>query len=177
MLGRLFSESAKDLTKKGMIEMNIRQVQHHERTPKKLDSSSFIGDAVAYLTTNRCHRNNMCLLGPMTIRVHESDGSPYEHIVELKVANTKLDIQYNSKFRKIKKKDDGVDPGIAFNQFGMCYYPMPRCKSGIYVIGIKEMRNLLSSEPFEWIRAMWISSGSLESTLSSRILCLIAVGL
>ena len=56
--------------------------------------------------------------GPMTIRVHESDGSPYEHIVELKEANTKLDIQYNSKFRKIKKKDDGVDPGIAFNQFG-----------------------------------------------------------
>ena len=104
MLGRLFSESAKDLTKKGMIEMNIRQVQHHERTPKKLDSSSFIGDAVAYLDNEPLPPQQHVFTGPMTIRVHESDGSPYEHIVELKEANTKLDIQYNSKFRKIKRR-------------------------------------------------------------------------
>ena len=84
--------------------MNIRQVQHHERTPKKLDSSSFIGDAVAYLDNEPLPPQQHVFTGPMTIRVHESDGSPYEHIVELKEANTKLDIQYNSKFRKIKRR-------------------------------------------------------------------------
>ena len=108
---------------------------------RSVDSSSFIGDAVAYLDNEPLPPQQHVFTGPMTIRVHESDGSPYEHIVELKEANTKLDIQYNSKFRKIKK-DDGVDPGMAFNQFGDVLLSMPRCKSGIYVIGIKEMRNL-----------------------------------
>ena len=63
--------------------MNIRQVQHHERTPK-VDSSSFIGDAVAYLDNEPLPPQQHVFTGPMTIRVHESDGSPYEHIVELK---------------------------------------------------------------------------------------------
>ena len=50
--------------KKGMIEMNIRQVQHHERT-QEVDSSSFIGDAVAYLDNEPLPH---VFTGPMTIR-------------------------------------------------------------------------------------------------------------
>ncbi|KHC47363.1 transcription initiation factor TFIID subunit 2 [Candida albicans P60002] len=138
--------------KKGMIEMNIRQVQHHERTPKKLDSSSFIGDAVAYLDNEPSPPQQHVFTGPMTIRVHESDGSPYEHIVELKEANTKLDIQYNSKFRKIKKKDDGVDPGIAFNQFGDVLLSHAEMQEWNLRDWDKRDEESLSSEPFEWIR-------------------------
>ena len=138
--------------KKGMIEMNIRQIQHHEITKRKLDKYNFIADAVSYLEDESSHPEQQVFTGPMTIRVHESDGSPYEHIVDLKEANTKLDIQYNSKFRKIKKKDEGVDPGIPFNQFGdVLMSPLEMQKWNLKDWDKRDEESL-SSEPFEWIR-------------------------
>ena len=41
--------------------------------------------------------------GPMTIRIHEADGTPYEHIVELKDGTTKFDIPYNTKYKRLKR--------------------------------------------------------------------------
>ncbi|GMM52748.1 Taf2 protein [Starmerella bacillaris] len=41
--------------------------------------------------------------GPMTIRIHEADGTPYEHVVDLKDQFTKLDIQYNTKYKRLKR--------------------------------------------------------------------------
>ena len=39
----------------------------------------------------------------MTIRIHEADGTPYEHIVEIKEANTKFEIPYNTKYKRLKR--------------------------------------------------------------------------
>jgi transcription initiation factor TFIID subunit 2 len=39
----------------------------------------------------------------MTIRIHEADGTPYEHIVEIKDAVTKLEIPYNTKYKRLKR--------------------------------------------------------------------------
>lgn len=39
----------------------------------------------------------------MTIRIHEADGTPYEHIVEIKEAVTKIDIPYNTKYKRLKR--------------------------------------------------------------------------
>ena len=39
----------------------------------------------------------------MTIRIHEADGTPYEHIVEIKEATTKFDIPYNTKYKRLKR--------------------------------------------------------------------------
>jgi len=39
----------------------------------------------------------------MTIRIHEADGTPYEHIVELKEAITKFEIPYNTKYKRLKR--------------------------------------------------------------------------
>lgn len=41
--------------------------------------------------------------GPMTIRIHEADGTPYEHIVEIKDAVTRIDIPYNTKYKRLKR--------------------------------------------------------------------------
>lgn len=138
--------------KKGMIEMNIRQIQHHENTKRKLDKDNFVVDAISYLDDESAPPVQQVFTGPMTIRVHESDGSPYEHIVDLKEANTKLDIQYNSKFRKIKKKDEGVDPGIPFNQFGDVLTTPFEMQQWNLKDWNKRDEESLSSEPFEWIR-------------------------
>lgn len=39
----------------------------------------------------------------MTIRIHEADGTPYEHIIEIKEAKTTFDIPYNTKYKRLKR--------------------------------------------------------------------------
>ncbi len=39
----------------------------------------------------------------MTIRNHEADGTPYEHIVEISEASTKFEIPYNTKYKRLKR--------------------------------------------------------------------------
>jgi len=39
----------------------------------------------------------------MTIRIHEADGTPYEHIVEIKESTTKFEIPYNTKYKRLKR--------------------------------------------------------------------------
>ncbi|KAG7664263.1 taf2 [[Candida] subhashii] len=95
--------------KKTMIEMNIRQTQYHaKRTAAPATTTnprSFIDEAVSYLDDDPNFPIQPVFMGPLTIRVHEADGTPYEHIVDLKESSTRIDVQYNSKFRK-KKKDE-----------------------------------------------------------------------
>lgn len=41
--------------------------------------------------------------GPMTIRIHEADGTPYEHVVEIRDGLAKIDIPYNTKYKRLKR--------------------------------------------------------------------------
>lgn len=42
-------------------------------------------------------------VGPMTIRIHEADGTPYEHIIEINSHNVRAEIPYNTKYKRIKR--------------------------------------------------------------------------
>ncbi|QLQ78746.1 hypothetical protein HG537_0B00950 [Torulaspora globosa] len=90
--------------KRMMVEMGIRQCQDQELGQEKVvGKDGFCSSSLDYIQ----HPNkNMtsCFTGSMTIRIHESDGTPYEHIVEVKDVFTKIDIQYNTKYRKIRNK-------------------------------------------------------------------------
>ena len=39
----------------------------------------------------------------MTIRIHEADGTPYEHIVDITSNFTKVEIPYNTKYKRLKR--------------------------------------------------------------------------
>lgn len=39
----------------------------------------------------------------MTIRIHEADGTPYEHIVEIKERKTRFEVPYNTKYKRLKR--------------------------------------------------------------------------
>lgn len=41
--------------------------------------------------------------GPMTIRIHEADGTPYEHIVEIRDGAGNFEIPYNTKYKRLKR--------------------------------------------------------------------------
>ena len=41
--------------------------------------------------------------GPMTIRIHEANGTPYEHIVEIRedaIKGIKFSVPYNTKYKR-----------------------------------------------------------------------------
>ncbi|KAH8592100.1 hypothetical protein B0O99DRAFT_597447 [Bisporella sp. PMI_857] len=44
-----------------------------------------------------------CFTGPMTIRIHEADGTPYEHIVEIRTQHEKIEIPYATKYKRLKR--------------------------------------------------------------------------
>ena len=39
----------------------------------------------------------------MTIRIHEADGTPYEHIVQINQAIQHIEVPYNTKYKRIKR--------------------------------------------------------------------------
>lgn len=39
----------------------------------------------------------------MNIRIHEADGTPYEHIVEINSPSQTLEIPYNTKYKRLKR--------------------------------------------------------------------------
>ena len=138
--------------KKGMIELTIRQVQHHENKTVQLDAETFIDDSICFINKEPLSQRQNVFTGPMNIRVHESDGTPYEHIIHIKEMKTTIDILLSKKVRKIKKKDEGVDPGINFNQFGDIL--TSEKDKRMWELQNWESRDeeSLSAEPFEWIR-------------------------
>ncbi|CCF57714.1 hypothetical protein KAFR_0D00670 [Kazachstania africana CBS 2517] len=88
--------------KRMVIELGIRQCQNTELgQDKTVGSSGFFNSALHHLK----HEEKDIVpffTGSMTIRIHEADGTPYEHIVELKDIFTKIDIQYNTKYKKLR---------------------------------------------------------------------------
>ncbi|KAI5968086.1 taf2 [Candida margitis] len=138
--------------KKGMIEMIIRQVQHHENKTVALNAESFMDDAICFINREPMSQRQNVFTGPMNIRVHESDGTPYEHIIHIKEMKTTIDISLSKKVRKIKKKDEGVDPGINFNQFGDILTSEEEKRKWNLQDWESRDEDSLASEPFEWIR-------------------------
>lgn len=90
--------------KRMVVEMGIRQCQQEaESHDKVIGKDGFFSSAMNHLQTP--NRNAPAYFtGSMTIRIHESDGTPYEHIVEIKDVFTKIDIQYNTKYRKLRNR-------------------------------------------------------------------------
>lgn len=92
--------------KRMFIEMGIGQVQSRELPPEVLQNDTFLAQALRDLDKapeGTKYRPAEVFTGPMTIRIHEADGTPYEHVVDLKDGFTKLDIQYNTKYKRLKR--------------------------------------------------------------------------
>ncbi|EMR11401.1 hypothetical protein PNEG_00424 [Pneumocystis murina B123] len=154
--------------KKMLIEIGIRQVQDVETPSKPLTVTSFFDDAKYYVDNISNPSPLPVFTGTMTIRIHEADGTPYDHVVEIKEAFTKLDIQYNIKNKKLRKnqskkqkKDimdiDGLGDIDNDNDFGVQYFgnilqSEQEMKDWKLEEWPKEDEEKMSDEAFEWIR-------------------------
>ena len=103
----------------------------------------------------------------MTIRIHEADGTPYEHIVEIKEAVTKIDIPYNTKYKRLKRSRRhkeraataaGIDfPGegtddVLLYCLGDVLQTEEETKEWKLAEWSKEDEDKMSQESYEWIR-------------------------
>lgn len=99
----IFRITQKFNKKRMFVEMGIRQVQVDEATSLDPKPETVVEDCNKYLNEASSYGVQSVFTGPMTIRIHEADGTPYEHIVNLKDSFTKLDIQYNTKYKRLKR--------------------------------------------------------------------------
>jgi transcription initiation factor TFIID subunit 2 len=111
----------------------------------------------------------------MTIRIHEADGTPYEHIVEIKEALTRFDIPYNTKYKRLKRsrkhKERNVGTTLDFTSETQddvllyCLGDVLQTEEEIQEWKLtdwsKEDEDKMSQESYEWIRMdadfEWIS--------------------
>ncbi|KAJ0421095.1 hypothetical protein BJY00DRAFT_116340 [Aspergillus carlsbadensis] len=89
--------------KKLVVEMMIKQVQSDQPSVRDLEKHAFMRDVKEEIRNVYAGVIQPVFTGSMTIRIHEADGTPYEHIVELKEGITKFDIPYNTKYKRLKR--------------------------------------------------------------------------
>ncbi|EED16147.1 transcription initiation factor TFIID subunit TSM1/127kD, putative [Talaromyces stipitatus ATCC 10500] len=89
--------------KKLVVEIMIKQSQGEPQPPKNLEKSSFLRDMKEEIRSIYAAPVQPIFTGSMTIRIHEADGTPYEHIVEIKEAVTKFEVPYNTKYKRLKR--------------------------------------------------------------------------
>lgn len=103
----------------------------------------------------------------MTIRIHEADGTPYEHIIEIKDASTKFDIPYNTKYKRLKRSRrqkerhaatatnefpiDGNDDALLYC-LGDVLQSEEDMRDWRLIDWSKEDEENMSTESYEWIR-------------------------
>ncbi|KAK1510986.1 hypothetical protein CTAM01_01559 [Colletotrichum tamarilloi] len=90
------------------VEMTIRQVQDKALTEAELlKKSEFLRAIKEKAHGVKTDEKAGLFTGPMTIRIHEADGTPYEHIVEIRedaAKAAKFEIPYNTKYKRLKRK-------------------------------------------------------------------------
>ena len=103
----------------------------------------------------------------MTIRIHEADGTPYEHIVEIKEPFQKFEIPYNTKYKRLKRSrrqkertaaaagaefaGDGADDVLLYS-LGDILQTEEEVKNWQLADWSPDDEERMSQESYEWIR-------------------------
>lgn len=147
----VFNITQKFNKKRSMIEVTIRQTQLQQSKTVHPRAGTFIEDSIAFMNDVPVHPTQQTFLGPMTIRVHEADGTPYEHIVDIKDGVVKFDVQYNTKFKRLKKnKDENSEETPVFSKLGDVLQSEADMQKWNLAEWPKRDEEFL--DPFEWIR-------------------------
>lgn len=153
--------------KKMIIEMGIRQQQSQETLVRPLSEDTLVDDGNKLNLAKNYSMVSAAFTGPITIRIHEADGTPYEHVVEIKEQFTKLDIPYNTKYRRIRRQrsklpmgqegnnmfeDTQAEPDYTLHSLGDVLQTDQDQIDWKLSDWTKEDEDKMASEAFEWIR-------------------------
>jgi transcription initiation factor TFIID subunit 2 len=98
-----FRVSQKFNKKKLVVEIFLNQVMQEDLLNFDVSSETFLRDVKEQEENFVSMPAQRLFTGPMTIRIHEADGTPYEHIVDIKEITTKVEIPYNTKYKRLKR--------------------------------------------------------------------------
>ena len=120
----------------------------------------------------------------MTIRIHEADGTPYEHIIEVRDASMKVEIPYNTKYKRLKRNRRNAERNPTTSARAAAHADADEPDEPVlYCLGdilrsekevkdwrltdwTKEQEDEMNQESYEWIRMdadfEWISQISLS---------------
>lgn len=147
----IFNITQKFNKKRSMIEVVIRQSQLQQAKTPHPTAQTFVNDAVTLINDEVGFPTQQTFVGPMTIRVHEADGTPYEHIVDIKDTVVKFDVQYNTKFKRLKKnKDETGEGNPVFSKLGDTLQSDKDVEE--WNLAEWPKRDEEFFDPFEWIR-------------------------
>lgn len=137
--------------KRSLIEVVIRQTQIQQHRSIRPKPETFMEESMMYLHDQELPSAQNTFLGPMTIRVHEADGTPYEHIVDIKDSLVKFDVQYNTKARRLRKnKEENVETNPVFSKLGDILLKEKDVKEWDFEEWPKRDEDIV--DPYEWIR-------------------------
>ncbi|KAL9126218.1 MAG: hypothetical protein Q9217_004698 [Psora testacea] len=153
--------------KKLVVEMSVHQVQGENVKEKGLESATFLRDVKEEAREVYAGPIQPCFTGPMTIRIHEADGTPYEHIVEIKEPLQKFEIPYNTKYKRLKRSrrqkekiaavagaefaGDGTDDVLLYS-LGDVLQTEEEMKKWQLAEWTPDDEERMSQESYEWIR-------------------------
>ncbi|OQN99457.1 hypothetical protein B0A48_14434 [Cryoendolithus antarcticus] len=153
--------------KKLVVEMTITQRQTERLTKPAFQPSNFMREVKEDIGSVWAPEPQAVFTGPMTVRIHEADGTPYEHIIDIKEHVTKLDIPYNTKYKRLKRsrrqkernqqKDNHGDAGEGGEDALIyCLGDILETAEEVEEWKLKdwtpEDENLMGQESYEWIR-------------------------
>lgn len=118
--------------------------------------------------------------GQMTIRIHEADGTPYEHVLDIRQAHKKFEVPFNTKYKRVRRNTKryiarqqaaetgaGVDSaelvGIIDMSFGLGIWEDEIQRKDWKVVDWSEKDDeKMATATYEWIRldtdVEWIST-------------------
>ncbi|KAI1119148.1 hypothetical protein F5Y14DRAFT_123154 [Nemania sp. NC0429] len=105
--------------KKLCVEMTVRQTQDMAAAKARpIDKNDFWRDVREETHAVYAGELQQAFTGPMTIRIHEADGTPYEHIVEIRedgARSVRFEIPYNTKYKRLKRNRRQRERALANN--------------------------------------------------------------
>ncbi|EPB84066.1 hypothetical protein HMPREF1544_09197 [Mucor circinelloides 1006PhL] len=86
--------------KKMVVEIFMRQ--ENTNTPLAI-SQEQSGGSMDGSTANYQELMAPLFTGNLTVRIHEADGTPYEHILDIQSTEHKFEVQFNTKYKRIRR--------------------------------------------------------------------------
>ncbi|KAG0279219.1 hypothetical protein BGZ95_001952 [Linnemannia exigua] len=78
--------------KKMVVEINMRQSSTNGQVSDRSRAAM-----------NTDHPPPTLFTGTMTARIHEADGTPYEHVLDIQDAGKRFEVQFNTKYKRIRR--------------------------------------------------------------------------
>jgi transcription initiation factor TFIID subunit 2 len=151
------------------VDISIAQTQAKDGGPKAITKEDFLKELLEEVHEVWAGTVPKLFTGPFTVRIHEADGTPYEHYLAItdkdKVATT-LQIAYNTKYKRMKrtkkataaaanaadKHDIQEDDIVYFNMLGDVLMTPKDIENWGLQDWSESVQLAMDQESYEWIR-------------------------